>query len=53
MKDTLTEMKNNLQGINSRVDKAKDENNHLKYKEAKTPNQNSKKKKRSPKMRVV
>ena len=35
MKDTLTEMKNNLQGINSRVHEAKNQNRDLKYKEAK------------------
>ena len=35
MKDTLTEMKNNLQGINSRVDDAKNQINDLEHKEAK------------------
>ena len=35
MKDTLTEIKNNLQGINSRVDEAKNQINDLEYKEAK------------------
>ena len=45
MKDTLTEMKNNLQGINSRVHEAENQISDLEYKEQKTPNQNSKKKK--------
>ena len=35
VEDTLTEMKNNLQGINSRVDEAENQNNHLEHKEAK------------------
>ena len=34
MEDTLTEKKNNLQGINSRVDDAENKNSDLKYKEA-------------------
>ena len=34
MKDTLTEIKNNLQGFN-RVDKAKNQISDLEYKEAK------------------
>ena len=36
MKDTLIEIKNNLQGINSRVDKAKNQISNLESKEAKT-----------------
>ena len=36
MKDTLIEIKNNLQGNNSRVDEAKNQINDLEYKEAKT-----------------
>ena len=43
MKDTLIEIKNNLYGINSRVDKAKNQISDLEYKEEKTLNQNSKK----------
>ena len=43
MKDTLTEMKNNLWEINSREDEAKNQISNLEYKEAKTPSQNSKK----------
>ena len=35
MKDTLIEIKNNLQGNNSRVDEAKNQINDLEYKEAK------------------
>ena len=45
----LNEMKNNLQGINSRIDEAKHHISDLQYKEAKTTNQNSKKKKESKK----
>lgn len=33
---------NNLQGINNRVEKAENQISDLDYKEAKTPNQNSK-----------
>ena len=39
-KDTLMEIKNNLQGINSGVDKAKNQINDLEHKEQKTTNQN-------------
>ena len=35
MKDTLIEMKNNLQGNNSRVDEAENKINDLEHKEAK------------------
>ena len=35
MKDTLTEIKNNLQGNNSRVDEAENQINDMKHKEAK------------------
>ena len=35
MKDTLTEIKNNLQGNNSRVDKAENQIYNFEYKEAK------------------
>ena len=34
MEDTLIEIKNNLQGINSRVDEAKNQINDLEHKEA-------------------
>ena len=46
-KDTLIEMKNNLQGNNSAVNKAKNQLNDLEHKEAKKQPQN--KKKESPK----
>ena len=36
MKNTQTEMKNTLQGINSGVDEAEDQIEDLKYKEAET-----------------
>ena len=35
MKDTLIEMKNNVQGINRRVDEAENQISDLEYKEAK------------------
>ena len=54
VKDTLIEIKNNLQGNNSGVDEAKNQINHMEHKEAKkTTNQNNKKKKESPQMRIV
>ena len=43
MKDTLIEIKNNLQGNNSRAGEAKNLINDLERKEAKTTNQNEKK----------
>ena len=43
MKATLVKIKNNLQGINSRGDKAENQSSDLELKEAKTTNQNSKK----------
>ena len=43
-KATLTEIKNNLQGNNSRVDEAEDQINNLEHKEAKTTSLNKKKK---------
>ena len=52
MKDTLIEIKNNLQGKNSRVHEAKNQINDTEHKEAKTTNQNNKKKE-SPKIRTV
>ena len=45
MKDSLIEIKNNLQENHSIVGEAKNQINDLEYKEQKTPNQNSKKKK--------
>ena len=44
MKDTLYEIKNNLQGNNSRVGEAENQINDLEHKEAKTATQNNKKK---------
>ena len=45
MKETLIEIKNSLQGNNSKVDEAENQINDLEYKEPKTINQNNKKKK--------
>ena len=53
MKDTLTEVKNNLQGINSGVDEAEYQISILENKKQKTPNQKSKKKKESKEVRIV
>ena len=52
MKDTLVEVKNNLQGNNNRVNKAEIQINDLEHNGAKTY-QNNKKKKESKKMRIV
>ena len=51
MKDTLTEMNNNLQGINSRVDEAKNQISNLEYKEAKDT-QSDQQKEKKLKMRI-
>ena len=51
-KDTLIDIKNNLQG-NDRVDEAENQINDLEQKETKTTTQNKKKKKESKKMRTV
>ena len=54
MKDTQTEIKNNLQWNNSRVYEAKIQINVFwNVRKQKTTNQNSKKKKESKKMRTV
>ena len=53
IKDMLIEIKNILQGNNSRVDQTKNQINDLQHKEEKTTNQNSKKKKECKKMRIV
>ena len=45
MKDTLTEMNNNLQGINSRIGEAENQVSDLEYKEAKRTNKTRKKEK--------
>ena len=53
MKDTLLEIKNNLQGKNSRMDEEENQINDLEHREAKTTNQNSKKKKNPKNRRIV
>ena len=53
MKDTLIEIKNNLQGNNSRMDEAKNQINDLEHKEAKNNHAEQKTKKESKKMRIV
>ena len=52
MKDTLTEIKNNLQGNNSRVDEAKNQINIWNIRKQKATHQN-KKKKEYKKMKIV
>ena len=52
MKDTLIEIKNNLQGNNSRMDEAKIKSMIWNIRNQKTTSQN-KKKKESKKMRIV
>ena len=49
MKDTLIEIKSNLQGNNSRVDEAKNQINDLEHKEEKQPMKTTRKK--NPKKR--
>ena len=51
-KDTLIEIKNNLQGNNSRMDESENQSNDLEYKEAKY-NQSEQEEKRIQKMRIV
>ena len=46
MKNTLTEIKNNLHGINSRKDEAKNQISDLEYKEAKNTQSEQQKEKR-------
>ena len=54
MKDSIIEIKNNLQGNNGRVDEAENQINDLEHKEAKKKsNQKNKKKKEPLKMRIV
>ena len=52
-KDTLIEIKNNLQGNNSRVDETENQIKDLEHKKQKTTSQNNKKKKESRKTRIV
>ena len=49
MKETLIEIKNNLQGNNSRVDEAKNQINDLEHKEAKNNHAERQEEKRIPK----
>ena len=51
-KDTLIEIKNNLQGNNSRVDEAESQINDLEHKEAKY-NQSEQEKRNNKKTRIV
>ena len=53
MKDTLIEIRNNLQGNNSRVDEAKNQIIDLELKEAKKQPIRTRKKKESKQMRIV
>ena len=53
MKDTLIEIKNNLQGNNNRVDKAKNQINDMEHKEAKNNQSEQQEEKRIQKVRVV
>ena len=50
MKDTLIEIKNNLQGNDSRVDEPRSKS--MIWNTSKKINQNSKKEKESPKLRI-
>ena len=52
MRDTLIEIKNNLQGNSSRVDEAENQINDLEHRKQKTTNQNNKKKKRVKKKKM-
>ena len=51
MKDTLVEIKNNLQGNNSRMDEAENQTNDLEHKEAKN-NQSEQEEKRIQKKKL-
>ena len=53
MKVTLIKIKNNLQGINSRVDEAENQINDLEHKEAKNKQSEQQEEKRIQKMRIV
>ena len=53
MKDTLTEIKNNLQRINSRGDRAENQISDLEYQEAKSTQSEHKKRKESKNMSIV
>ena len=49
----LTEIKNNLQGNNSRVDGAKNQINDLEHKEAKNNQSEQEQKRPPPKIRII
>ena len=51
VKDTLTEVKNNLQGNNSRVGEAENQNNYLEYKEARNNQSEKQEEKRIQKIK--
>ena len=53
MKDTLIEIKNNLQGNNSRVDEAENQINDLEWKETKNNQSTRRRKKILKKMKKV
>ena len=53
MKDSLIEIKNNLQGNNRLVDEAKSRFNDLEHKEANKKNQSEQEEKRIKKMKIV
>ena len=53
MEDTLTEIKNSLQGNNSRVHEAKNQINDLEHKEAKNKQSEQQEEKRFQKTRIV
>ena len=53
MKDTLSEIKNKLQGNNSRMDEAKNQINDLEHKEAKNNQSEQEEEKRIQKIRIV
>ncbi|KAF6074950.1 hypothetical protein HJG60_009360 [Phyllostomus discolor] len=52
-KDTLIEIKNDVQGNNSRVDEAKNQTSDLEHKEAKSNHAEQREEKRIKKMRIV
>ena len=51
MKDTLIKIKNNLQGNNSRVGEAENQNNYLEYKEARNNQSEKQEEKRIQKIK--
>ena len=53
MKESLIEIKNNLQGNNSRVHEAKNQINNFEHKEAKNNQSEHQEEKRIPKMRIL